>query len=62
MCSSFYLNSFVLRNLSGFLRQEGILKSYKVFTAQTYGSRDDNCAKKLVVVSLPFGPLLDCGV
>lgn len=62
MCSSFYLNSFVLRKLSGFFRQEGILKSSIVLTAHTYRSREDNCAKKLVVVSLPVGRLLDRGM
>lgn len=61
MCSSFYLNSFVLRKLSGYLRQEGILKSGIVFTAHTYRSREDNCAEKLVAVSSPAGPRLDCG-
>lgn len=61
MCSSFYFNSFVLRKLSGYLRQEGILKSGIVFTAHTYRSREDNCAEKLVAVSSPVGPRLDCG-
>lgn len=37
----------MLRKLSGFLRQEGILKSSVVFTAHTYRSREDNCAKKV---------------
>lgn len=52
----------MLRKLSGFLRQEGILKSSIVLTAHMYGSREDNCAEQLVVVSLPVGPLRDCGV
>ncbi|XP_046939315.1 abl interactor 2 isoform X7 [Lynx rufus] len=39
-----------------------IKKNDDVLTAHTYRSREDNCAKQLVVVRLPVGPLLDCGV
>ncbi|XP_032450362.1 abl interactor 2 isoform X2 [Lynx canadensis] len=38
-----------------------IKKNDDVLTAHTYRSREDNCAKQLVVVRLPVGPLLDCG-
>lgn len=51
----------MLRKLSGYLRQERILKSGIVFTAHTYRSREDNCAEKLVAVSSPVGHRLDCG-